>query len=258
MLAQTIISLTVITGLTLAMSFLLAKVVRKMNKRADEYFEKKITVYDDLIDEKQKYLDAIEKRIEDKESRQTLADATEHKEKDSNGNNLLVVNEKMPEYKIEDFFEQAKTIDEKFKFNKEAAIRDFINGRTSHENETRMYGELEELYNKLCEVDRYELIVKNLNTGWDYVSGLMSEELKGFLKSYMVGSPNADINEIVSYVKLEMDKVGTNIVVETGDKDDNFDYINNRVKTVYNPDIYMGIRIFYQDKMYDYSLGGAI
>ena len=254
MLTQTIISLVVIATLTLIMSFLLIKIVNKMNKRSKEYFEKKIVVYDELIDERQKHLDSLEQKIDDKATVESgiVDDEKEH------GSGLIVANEKIPEYKIEDFFEQAKVVDDKFKFDKEGAIKKFINERIDRSDKNRVYEKLKIVYDRLCNTDRYELMVKNFGTGWDYVNDLMDEELRKIMRPYVVGSPRANMNEVLGYIKLEMDKADLGIVVETGNKEDNFSHISDKIKTVYNPDIYRGIRIFYQDRMYDYSLGGVM
>ena len=38
------------------------------------------------------------------------------------------------------------------------------------------------------------------------------------------------------------------------DKNENYDYLSDNIKTIYSTDIYKGIKIKYQNKIYDYSL----
>lgn len=255
MLLETTISLAVVITLTLVMSFLLARVVKQVNRDSKEFFEKKIVVYDDLIDEKQKHLDAIKTEIENIKV-ESKGKETEEKGVLSGGN-MIVVNEKLPDYKIEGFFEQAKRIDEEFKLNKDEAVKNFVKDKMRVGANSGAIAELKTLYDRLANEQSYEQIISSDSDGWDYIDKMMNGQVKSVMEPYMIGSPKADINEILGYMKLELDKASPEIVVETGDKADNFGYINGRIKTVYNPDIYMGIRIFYQDRMYDYSLRGA-
>lgn len=250
MLTQIIVSLTVIITLTLVMSFLLTRVVKQVNKQSKEYFEKKIVVYDDLIDEKQKHLDAIKEEIEN-----TKDVAVSKKVAEGDNGGLVVVNEKLPDYKVEGIFEIAKSIDEKFKIDKTSAVKDFVTSKVRGTNTDSLL--LSDLYEKICQ-NKYNYIAKSHDDGWEEIIKLMDGRTKKIMRPYIMGSPKADINEILSYIKLEIDKASPEVVVETGDKNDNFGAIYDKIRTVYNPSINMGIRIFYQDRMYDYSLRGDV
>lgn len=256
MLLQTIISLVVVITLTLVMSFLLVKLVKRINVQSKDYFEKKMVVYNDLIDEKQEHLDKIETEIKD--AIDSMPSEPEAKEINNAPEGVVVINENLPKYKIEGFFEQAKRIDDKFKFNKEQAVKDFVDKKVYKENKDELLKSLLELKAKLKDENRYKYITRSQGNDWQYVASITDEKVMKFLKPYIVGNPKADINEILSYVELEIDKASPEIVVETGEKDDNFGHIYDKIKTVYNPEIYMGIRIFYQDRMYEYSLRGVM
>ena len=256
MLLETTISLAVVITLTLVMSFLLARVVKQVNRDSKDFFEKKIVVYDDLIDEKQKHLDAIKSEIEN--IKVEPKEGSPEEKNALSGNHMIVVNEKLPDYKIDDFFEQAKKIDEEFKLNKDEAVKSFVKDRIKFNGNSIAINDLKILYDKLSNERSYDYIVSSDSDDWSYVEKMMTSGVKDIMEPYMAGSPNADINEILGYMKLELDKVSPEIIVETGDKNDNFGYINGQIKTVYNPNIYMGIRIFYQDRMYEYSLRGAV
>ena len=62
------------------------------------------------------------------------------------------------------------------------------------------------------------------------------------------------MNDFLEYLEVEIRKSDPVIYIEVGDKDLNYDQWDARIKTVYNDKIYKGIRIRYQDKLYDYSL----
>ena len=44
------------------------------------------------------------------------------------------------------------------------------------------------------------------------------------------------------------------ITVYVGDKNESYDNLSKYIKTIYSKDIYKGIKIKYQNKIYDYSL----
>ena len=54
--------------------------------------------------------------------------------------------------------------------------------------------------------------------------------------------------------ELNIEKTNPVIEVITGDKNKNYNHINPYVKTSYSDDIYKGIIIKYQDRIYDYSI----
>lgn len=254
MLAQTIISLTVIVVLTVAMAFLLAKIVKQMNTESKEYFEKKIVVYDELINEKEKQLSVIKSELADDKLAKSQRSAGSGNDKGLSG--LVIMNEDLPKYKIEGSLKIAKKIDDKFKLDKAQAIKKFISERVEEGGDHTQRASLEEAYDKLCGDDGYSSITKSLDDGWEFANSVMDGNARDIMKPYMIGSPRADINEILGYIKLELDKKSPEITVETGDKDDDFGYISDTIKTIYNPEIYTGFRIFYHDRMYDYSLRG--
>ena len=55
-------------------------------------------------------------------------------------------------------------------------------------------------------------------------------------------------------VIFNIEKTNPVIEVITGDKNKNYNHINPYVKTSYSDDIYKGIIIKYQDRIYDYSI----
>lgn len=251
MLLQTIISLTVIIVLTVVMSFMLVKVIKQVNRQSKEYFEKKIVVYDDVIDEKQKRLEAIDHQLNSQKGASQVKDRVESPKE----RNVIVLNEKLPDYKIEGLLRQAKLIEDRFQLDKESAVRSFVE---KHNVETSHNQSLDSLYHQLAGKDSYRYHTSNKIKGWDDILPLLDISAKKLLRPYVVGNPSANLGDILSYIRLELDKSNPQIIIETGDKNDNFSHIYRNIQTIYNPDIYLGIRIFYQDRMYDYSLRGEI
>ena len=58
--------------------------------------------------------------------------------------------------------------------------------------------------------------------------------------------------ELYNYIHEALDN--TCKIVYVGDKSENYDYLSKYIKTIYSADIYKGIKIKYQNKIYDYSL----
>ena len=62
------------------------------------------------------------------------------------------------------------------------------------------------------------------------------------------------LNRFLLDFELNIEKTNPVIEVITGDKNKNYNHINPYVKTSYSDDIYKGIIIKYQDRIYDYSI----
>ena len=71
---------------------------------------------------------------------------------------------------------------------------------------------------------------------------------------YMLTNEKINITKFLEYLEIEILKNDPTIYIEVGNKNVNYDYLNNKIKTIYNKKIYKGIKIYYRNRLYDYSL----
>ena len=97
---------------------------------------------------------------------------------------------------------------------------------------------------KILSNDELEIKIKEMLTDDEYK----------IYKLYKEVNSKGDIDGFIDYLNELLDLNNPFITVYVGDKDQNYDYLSKYIKTVYSSDIYKGIKIMYQNKIYDYSL----
>ena len=134
-----------------------------------------------------------------------------------NGN--FVIREPERSYQIEDLLGKVKTIDEAFNVDVKKIILEFLEKKVSNH---------EKIYEELVNIKK--------------------EILKKYYKR------NISLNILLGYLDLEISKNNPYIYIYVGDKYANYNIYSSYIKTIYNPKIYKGIKIVYQNRLYDYSL----
>lgn len=237
-----IVSLIVLFVLVIFMFLLLRKLVKKVNEESKLYFTLKLQEYDELIKEKEEKLKntRIEKNaISQDEKESTLT------------SNVVVLNQELPKYQIGNLFKIAKQIDNKFSINEEKIITNFINSHPVSSNYN--YNQNKKLEQYLNQIDKYQLTIKNKQYMNDVINELMRIN-KNLVDDYLNKNQNKDIFALINYLNTNLKKHDTNIYIEVGEKNINYNYLSDRIKTIYNPRISKGIIIIYQNRKYDYSL----
>lgn len=237
-----IVSLIVLFVLVIFMFLLLRRLVKKVNEESKLYFTLKLQEYDELIKEKEEKLKntRIEKNaISQDEKESTLT------------SNVVVLNQELPKYQIGNLFKIAKQIDNKFSINEEKIITNFINSHPVSSNYN--YNQNQKLEQYLKQIDKYQLVIKNKQYMNDVINDLMRIN-KNLVDDYLNKSQNKDIFALINYLNTNLKKHDTNVYIEVGEKNINYNYLSDRIKTIYNPQISKGIVIIYQNRKYDYSL----
>lgn len=228
--------------LTFIMFFLLKGIVKSVNQKAKNYFVSKMQNYgeehDLIVDVKE------EKEVEDlivylKDNNTSI--------KNQDFYNYL---DKIPDYQISDFFKKYKEIDRRFSLNEENIIRNFI--KTNLVDENKKYTELVNLREKFNSdtIYKYYLMDKN-----DVLSNLNKEfNSPKIVKEYLQIVDEFILEDFLNYLDNEIKKNDPSIYIEVGNKKVNYNYIDKNIVTIFNDDIYKGIRIIYKNKIYDYSL----
>ena len=215
--------------LTLVMVLLLKKIVKEINHQSKEYFALKLQDYDDLVEEREKRLIELEKskeRIRLEEEGDNFQDAA-----------VVCVSDKLPEYQVDGLLQKLKTIDEENQI----------------EENDRIYLELVSLKQYIGQYEIYRKLSEDKHLLLELIQKL-SPSSREKIEKYYLGTKRFSVNDFLEYLEVEIRKSDPVIYIEVGDKDLNYDQLDRRIKTIYNDKIYKGIRIRYQDKLYDYSL----
>lgn len=244
-----ILACGIIALLVFIMFIILKKTVSAVNSQTKTYFVDKLQAYDSLIDEKEQRLNEIDELLKNKELGLTDEETVLKKEGyDFDYNIIELFNS--TEYQNKELLRITKLIEEKFDFNHEKLIKNFL---TCINN-----------------VDKYEfcLNLKNKFTSEIVytVKTLLDTELDDYMKEFLTEREYdiyllfKDLNgkflieDFVDYLDRLVDLNDPTITIYVSNKKENYDYLSKHIKTVVADDIYSGIKIVYKDKIYDFSL----
>ena len=238
--------------LILLMFSFLKRIVEKINKISKEYYLDKVQVYDNLIQEKENRLnelnDEIEKRKIEKEEDESKDEIIESK----NDSSEYEVNIKKVDYQDENILQQVKTIDEKFNLNEEELIKKFIE-RVSKNQSFEKYNELKNYQDKLNSKVCYEMSSKNAKEQEEFLRNLFKNNQE-IINDFMKENKKMNIIVFRPYLDKILAKEDPFIYVYVSDKNKNYDYISNKIQTIYDNRIYRGIMIKYKNRMYDFCI----
>ena len=245
-IAAIIISLVLIAILF----FALRSTVKRIDYNTKKYFIDKLQDYDYLIDEKKKILNELNVKIE--ENKKVLS-----KEAKSNVNSAKKEHFEyyedldVPKYMDENLFKKYKKIKDKFSFDKENIIKEFINKIKPNENTD--YNILVKIRNKFTKNRIYEIMKLRKDEQKKYIKTILSDEEISLIEKH-INLENIKINNLILKLDTLIDKNDPTIYVYVGEKEKKYDYISPLIKTLYDEDINEGIKINYKGVLYDYSL----
>ena len=213
------------------------------------YFVDKSQEYDYLINQKLDKINQLDKEIKEKE----LAQEEENRDKSKNTyefdyNIINLLNN--TEYQDKNIFELNKKIDEKFNIDYVGIINKFL----SIADSSGQYDFCKNLKSKFSSGIIYDLKVLSTSELDIKVRSMLNDEEYKIYDLYKEVNSNNNIDGFIDYLNELIDLNNPNIIVYVGDKNENYDYLSKYVKTIYSDDIYKGIKIKYQNKIYDYSL----
>lgn len=244
-----ILACGIIALLVFIMFIILKKTVNAINSQTKTYFVDKLQAYDSLIDEKEKRLNEIDELLKNKELGLTDEETVLKKDGyDFDYNIIDLFNN--AEYQNKEILRITKLIEEKFDFNHEKLIKDFL----ACVKNVDKYEFCLRLKEKFTSEIVYE-IKTLLDTDID-------EYMEEFLddKEYNIYLLFKDLNgtflieDFVDYLDRLLDLNNPMITIYVSNKKENYDYLSKYIKTVVADDIYSGIKIVYKDKIYDFSL----
>lgn len=240
----------VIAFLVFLMFMVLRKTVRIVNSQTKSYFVNKLQGYDDLIQDKEHKLEEIEELIKDKE-KGIKEDNNNIKQNGGYAFDTEVINLfNNTVYQDTNILDINKKIDELFIVNYEELIKDFLTLCTNNQDYDFCYN----LRKKFDSNTIYELKVlmpDKLNSKLKEI--LSSKEYKVYEAFNLMYSDKL-IDNFIDYLDQLVDLNNPKIKILVGNKQENYDYLDNNIETIYNDKIYRGIKIIYRNKVYDFSL----
>lgn len=245
-----IVAVIIALTLTAILFFALRSTVKRIDFNTRRYFVNKLQDYDSLIDEKKKILDELNEEIE--KNKKILSEEPKKEKGHTNDDKFVYYdNLKLPNYTDEHLFKKYKDIKNKFSFDKEEIINNFVNHLDIDINDN--YIKLVELRKKFTTKIVYEIIKLRNKEQVDYLQKLLTPEENDFVKK-IVNLEKIKINKLLSKLDALIEKNDPIIYVYTGEQNESFEHISRFVKTKYDEEINEGIKIKYKGNLYDYSL----
>lgn len=239
-----IIVLIIIIGILSIIMFLsLKKLIESINKDSQSYYLKNMQELDSKIDEKNKKL--LEKSKENEKEEENKKDVKEVNLLDKD---LLDIYNNT-DYEKENALKVASKVDEIFNIDEEKVLRDFIKNISIDENNKIYQSILDRFSPNLI----YKLKMLNKESQIKEISKMLSDEEYNVFHDY-IETHKFNLNRFLLDLNLIIERTNPVIEVLTGNKNKNYNYISSYIKTIYSEDIYKGIIIKYQDKIYDYSI----
>lgn len=244
-----VIACGIITLLVFVMFIILKKTVKIVNSQTKTYFVDKLQAYDSLIDEKEQKLNEIDELLKNKKL--GLKDEEKVIKKDGYDFDYNIIDLfNSTEYQNKELLKITRLIEEKFDFDHERLVKEFLNCV----NNVDKYDFCLRLKEKFTSDVIYE------------VKTLLDTELDSYMEKYLDSSEyniyllfkdlnsNFLIEDFVDYLDRLVDLNNPTITIYVSNKKENYDYLSKHIKTIVSDDIYSGIKIVYKDKVYDFSL----
>ena len=249
MLKIILIVLIVLLVMIALMFVLLKNVVKNINESSRSYFTLKLQDYDELVDKKSEEL----RKIEDFKDKEKKEEKKEEVVTNQEIKQTSVVDFSVPDYQVDNILEKFKEIDKKFVIDNKSVVEKFIKFQEKFRDDTKY-----ELYvnvrKKIEKLDPYKLFLLSNNE----LNKLLKSELNNdeyiIFQDYNKNKSSISLENFISYIDYEIKNNDPTIYIEVGNPNENYDYLSNNIKTIYNKRIYKGIMITYRNKVYDYSL----
>lgn len=239
-----VILVIIIIILTLILFLALRKLVDSISKDSKDYYFKKVQDLDSKLEEKRQELDSIEpqEKRENVESKDRII-----KQASLDRNLLDIINS--TDYESINALKIANKVDEIFSINEEEILKKFIENIEVNKN----YEHAVSMQARFSPNLIYKL--KNLDTKTQIkeIGKMLSDEEYEIFSEY-IKRYKFKLNKFLLDLSLLIEKIEPKIEVLVGQKNKNYDHLSKYIKTIYSEDVYKGIIIKYQDRIYDYSI----
>lgn len=231
------------------MFLILKKTVKVVNSQTKTYFVDKLQAYDSLINEKESKLNEIDELLKNK--KKGLKDQETIKNNDNTYFDYNIIDLfNSTEYQNNDLLKINKLIDEKFEFDHEKLVKDFL----SFTNNSSKYEFCINLKNKFNSQKIYELKTILEDEIDDYMQKYLDKNELKIYEVFKSVNNKFNVEDFVDYLDRLVELNNPNITIYVSNSKENYDHLNRYVKTIVSEEVYRGIKIVYRDKVYDFSL----
>ena len=234
----------IISFLAIILFVALRKLINSITEESKEYYFKKIQDYDALIAEKEAQLSSLGTNISESKSIKNKKEIENKVDREL----LKILNQ--TDYLDFNALKMAKNIDNIFKIDEEKIIKEFLKAVDFSNNH--------DIYQSL--IDRFSPnMIYNLKTqnNIDQIESLkkiLSDDEYKVFQMYVDNHKKFDLKKFIIYLKDMLNENPSYIEVLVGERDKSYDDLSPYIKTIYSEDIYKGIIIKYQNRIYDYSI----
>lgn len=254
-----VISATIIVLIMLLFVFVLLKnIISRIGQNAKKYFVNKLEEYDYIVEEKEKQIDELTEEIKillknkaelDRYKMITLPKRKREMPKQQ------IYNLKVPKYREENFFYNYKELKQKFDFDKEELIKEFIKEHQSKKHE-RDYKTLCNFRKKFDKEAIYQMMTLPGEEQINLLNMILTDSEKKIINIHNIVEDNKSFTILGLFEKIDkmIIEIDPTINVYVSKYDKNYDYIDPYVKTNHYPNMSEGIIIEYKGKRYDFSI----
>ena len=248
-----IIVIIVILALLLILCFLLAYIVKRINLLSKNIFFDKMEQFDFLIGDKEEKVDELNNVISKKENdilNLELKISEYMGLSDTKKTDNEVVLPIYVDFEDEDVITNYKSIKEKFDFDTKDIIEKFLKEKVSDNINYNVYVKVRSYftYDVLYRLYTYQKSEQLL-----IISNLLSQDEKKVLNEYL-NKDNFDIKNFISSLDELIIKNSPEIKIFVGSENENYNFLDSHINTIYDANIIEGFKILYKGIVYDYSI----
>ncbi|MCR5521586.1 MAG: hypothetical protein K6F44_06710 [Lachnospiraceae bacterium] len=224
---------------------------REAEKNLKSNVSDRILIYDDLIEEKQARLEAVQHRVDTLEKRLRELEESEELRTVPTGQMFFT---RTTGYCSPDLKKDYRDMREHFSFDRRGLVKDFLASYkvpdTKHEYEV-----IDDLCKTLSGDLCYRLLAFESSEQFEALNDSLDEDGKKLLSAYIDDKGEFDTTDrFVYWLACRRDRLDPSVVVRTAEKDDDFSDLSPLVKTVYDKGLCEGIQIIAGRQLYDFGI----
>lgn len=252
---EIIIAIIVVLILLFLLIVIFTFTVKRVNVLMKKTFVDKLQEYDYLIDDKEKKIDMLEKSI-DRKTKSYVKLEREFDELQKSLENVEEVKKEKIVLPNDADFEDGnilsgyKKIKDGFRFNVEDKIKEFLESISLEEEYYEIYCNVRSYFShsSVYTIMTYQSQEQKL-----IINELLSDKEKEVLDK-LINKKKFNIVKFIGELDDLIVKSDPRIKIYIGNKNENYNYINKNITTVYDENITEGFKIIYKGIVYDYSI----
>lgn len=241
--------------------FILRTAVRTTEHQVREHFVRQLAVYDGEVEIKQKESQALDDELslmkkeaaDMKEIIDVLKSSPFYKPHKSEGEKLVP----LAHYVDKKFFDSYRTAKDLMKVLDKRAIIERVQSHISYSGDLKRYRLVSSLLETLTFETVYELETVPSKEQLKVLDEVLSGEQHGLFLEYVkeLSDPlSFRSSAFLDWLRTQQSQEDPNLYVYTGEKKEQLAGMGEQVKFCYDSNICEGLRLVYQNQVYDYSI----